>query len=48
MKTKDVKSVQQYRDEIDKDARGGRGRFRILDREMFNSRAFAKLMEKLL
>lgn len=38
-----VKTVEEWREEIDKDATGGRGRFRILDREMFNSRAFAEL-----
>jgi hypothetical protein len=43
MKIKDVKTVEQFRDEIDRDAKGSRGSFRILSREMFNSRAFAKL-----
>ncbi len=43
MKNKDVKSVQQFRDEIDQDAKGARGSFRILTREMFNSKAFAAL-----
>ena len=43
MKNKEVKSVDQFRDEIDKDAKGNRGNFKILSREMFNSRAFAKL-----
>ena len=43
MKNKEVKSVDQFRNEIDKDAKGNRGNFKILSREMFNSRAFAKL-----
>lgn len=40
---KEVKSVERWRDELDKDAAGGRGRFMILSRELFNSRAFADL-----
>jgi hypothetical protein len=43
MKTKQVKSVEQWRDELDQDSEGGRGRFMILSRELFNSRAFAAL-----
>ncbi len=40
---KQVKSVESWREELDQDARGGRGRFMILSRELFNSRAFADL-----
>jgi hypothetical protein len=43
MKIKNIKSVEEFRDEIDRDAKGSRGRFKILSREMFNSRAFASL-----
>ena len=43
MKTKHVKSVEQWREELDQDAENGRGRFMILSRELFNSRAFAQL-----
>ena len=48
MKTKDVKSVQEFRDEINKDANGARGSFKILSREMFNSKAFAAIDGKTL
>lgn len=40
---KEAKTVQQWRDEIDRDATGGRGKFLILSRAMFNSKAFAAL-----
>ena len=40
---KEAKTVEQWRDEIDRDAAGGRGKFRILPREILNSRAFAAL-----
>jgi len=43
MKTKQVKSVEQWREQLDEDAENGRGRFMILSRELFNSRAFAAL-----
>jgi hypothetical protein len=40
---KEAKSVQKWREELDQDTHGGRGRFLILSRAMFNSRAFAAL-----
>ncbi len=43
MAFKEAKTVGQWRDELDRDAAGGRGKFRILPREIFNSRAFAAL-----
>ena len=43
MAFKEAKTVEQWQDEIDRDAAGGRGKFRILPREIFNSRAFAAL-----
>jgi len=43
MSFREVKTVEQWRDELDRDAEGGRGKFRILPREIFNSRAFAAL-----
>src|SRR5208283_4105328 len=43
MSFREVKTVEQWRDELDRDAEGGRGKFRILPREIFNSGAFAAL-----
>jgi len=43
MKTRDVKTVEQWRQELDQDAANGRGRFMILPRALFNSPAFAAL-----
>jgi hypothetical protein len=43
MKTRDVKTVEQWRQELDQDASNGRGRFMILPRALFNSLAFAAL-----
>ena len=43
MRFREAKTVEQWRDEIHRDAAGGRGKFRILPREIFNSRAFAAL-----
>ena len=43
MSFREAKTVEQWRDEIDRDAAGGRGKFRILPREIFNSRAFTAL-----
>jgi len=43
MAFKEVKSVERWREELDRDAEGKRGSFRILSRELFNSRAFAAL-----
>jgi len=43
MKFKEVKSVDEWREELDRDAEGKRGSFRILPRELFNSRAFGAL-----
>jgi hypothetical protein len=40
---KEVKSSDDWRNSIDQDREGGRGRFMILSRDMFNSRAFAAL-----
>jgi len=40
---REAKTVEQWRDELDRDAAGGRGKFRILPRDLFNSRAFAAL-----
>jgi hypothetical protein len=43
MKAREAKTVDQWRKEIDHDITGGRGGFRILPRELFNSPAFAAL-----
>jgi len=43
MKFKEVKSVDEWREELDRNAEGKRGSFRILPRELFNSRAFGAL-----
>lgn len=43
MKFKEVKSVDEWREELDRDGSGKRGNFRILPRDLFNSRAFAAL-----
>ncbi len=43
MSFREAKTVEQWRDELDRDAVGGRGKFRILPREIFNSRAFTAL-----
>lgn len=40
---KQVKSAERWREEINQDATGGRGRFKILSRSLFNSLAFANL-----
>jgi hypothetical protein len=40
---KQVKSVERWREEINQDATGSRGRFMILSRSLFNSLAFANL-----
>jgi hypothetical protein len=40
---KEAKSVECWREDLDRDATGGRGRFHILSRAMFNSRAFVAL-----
>jgi len=40
---KEVKSVEDWKNSIDQDREGERGRFKILSRELFNSRAFAAL-----
>ena len=40
---KQVKSVEQWREEIGRDAEGPRGKFMILKRAVFNSPAFAAL-----
>ncbi len=43
MSFREVKTVEQWRDEIDQDMAGGRGKFRILPRGIFNSKAFSAL-----
>lgn len=43
MSFRDVKSVETWRKELDQDCDGKRGSFRILPRELFNSKAFAAL-----
>ena len=43
MKTREAKTVEQWRQELDQDAANGRGRFMILPRALFNSQAFAAL-----
>ncbi len=40
---KEAKSVESWRQELDRDTSGGRGRFLILTRAMFNSLAFSAL-----
>lgn len=40
---KEAKSVEKWREELDRDGAGDRGRFHILSRAMFNSRAFLAL-----
>jgi hypothetical protein len=43
MKTREAKTVEQWRQELDQESRGDRGKFRILPRALFNSPAFAAL-----
>ena len=43
MAFRDVKTPKMWREELDRDASGKRGAFRILSRELFNSPAFAAL-----
>ncbi len=43
MAFREVKTVERWRDELDRDCDGKRGNFRILPRYLFNSRAFAAL-----
>lgn len=43
MHIKEFKTVEQWREELDRDSLGGRGRFMILSRSLFNSKAFAAL-----
>lgn len=40
---KEAKSVDRWREELERDATGSRGRFHILSRAMLNSRAFVAL-----
>ncbi len=43
MPFREVKSVEAWREDLDKDAMGKRGNFRILPRALFNSKAFTAL-----
>jgi len=43
MSFRDVRSVEAWREELDRDVEGKRGEFRILPRALFNSKAFAAL-----
>jgi len=43
MAFREIKTPAMWRDELDRDGAGNRGAFRILPRQLFNSRAFADL-----